>query len=155
MKIVFALMLWFTCIQVYACNGNIEGERVRKSNNIANSDTMRLKIIIGSKIFTATLDNNETVTAFKAKLPITIKMKELNGNEKYYDLSDDMPSNPSNPGTIQTGDLKLYGSNVLVLFYKTFSTSYSYTTLGRVNDPSGLATSLGSGSVTVRLELEK
>ena len=123
-------------------------------NNILNTDSMKLKITIGTNTFTATLYNNATVTAFKAKLPMTINMKELNGNEKYFDLPDNLPANASNPGTIQTGDLMLYGSNTLVLFYKSFSTSYNYTRLARIDNPSGLAAALGSGNVTVTFELE-
>ena len=127
------------------------------SSNSANSlktDSMQLKITIGTNIFTATLNNNETVTAFKSKLPLTIKMRELNGNEKYFDLPDNLPVSASNPETIQTGDLMLYGSNTLVLFYKSFSTSYSYTPIGRIENTSGLTTALGSGNITVKFELD-
>lgn len=114
----------------------------------------KLRIRVGSRTFTAVLLNNATVTAFKAKLPLTISMKELNRNEKYFDLPFNLPVNSSNPGTIQTGDLTVYGSNTLVLFYETFQTSYSYTKLGRVSNSEGLAAALGSGNVTVTFEPE-
>jgi hypothetical protein len=116
------------------------------------SNQMRIKI--GSSTFAATLSDNATATAFKGMLPMTVKMSELNGNEKYFDLPVDLPTNASNPGTIQSGDLMIYGSNTLVLFYKAFSTSYSYTRLGLINDTTGLAAAVGSGSVTVTYELE-
>jgi hypothetical protein len=122
--------------------------------DIQNIGSMKLKISIGTNVFTATLSDNATATAFKANLPMTIKMNELNGNEKYSDLPNSLPTNASNPGTIQTGDLLLYGSNTLVLFYKTFSTSYTYTKVGRIDNPSGLAAALGSGNVTVTFEVE-
>ena len=116
------------------------------------SNQMRIKI--GSSFFTATLYDNATATAFKGMLPMTVKMSDLNGNEKYFDLSSNLPTNASNPGTIQSGDLMIYGSNTLVLFYKTFSTSYGYTRLGRINDPKELTSAVGSGSVTVTYERE-
>ena len=65
---------------------------------------MKLKITIGANAFTATLYKNESAIAFKEKLPMTINMKELNGNEKYFDLPDHLPANASNPVTVQTGD---------------------------------------------------
>ena len=113
-----------------------------------------MRIKIGSSTFTATLSDNATATAFRGMLPMTINMSELNGNEKYFDLPVKLPTNASNPGTIQSGDLMIYGSNTLVLFYKTFSTSYGYTRLGRINDTKGLASAVGSGSVTITYELE-
>lgn len=127
-------------------------EPASNSDNISNTDSM--KITIGTHIFKAKLDNNATATAFKAKLPMTVNMGELNGNEKYFDLPQILPVNSSNPGTIQTGDLMIYGSNTLVLFYKTFSTSYSYTRLGHIDNPSGLAAALGAESLTVKFELK-
>lgn len=124
-------------------------------NNALNTDSMKLKITVGSNTFMARLYNNETVAAFKARLPMTIEMRELNGNEKYFDLPNNLPTNAPKPGTIQTGDLMLYGSNTLVLFYKSFSTSYSYTSLGGIDNVSGLAAALGSGSIIVKFELDK
>lgn len=113
-----------------------------------------MKIKIGNSTFAATLYDNATAAAFKSLLPMTLKMVELNSNEKYVDLPRGLPTNASNPGTIQNGDLMLYGSSTLVLFYKTFSTSYNYTRLGRIDDVTGLVAALGSGSVNVSFELE-
>lgn len=114
----------------------------------------QIKITIGSKHFTAALEDNATARAFRALLPMTISMTELNGNEKYFRFSDNLPVNASVPETIRTGDLMIYGARTLVLFYKSFPTSYEYTRLGRINDTKGLAAAVGSGSVKVTLEQE-
>ena len=111
-----------------------------------------INIIIGSKTFTATLADSETGEAFAALLPLTITMNELNGNEKYHYLNSSLPTAAYQPGTIHAGDLMLYGNNCVVLFYETFNTSYSYTRLGAIDNPSGLASALGSGDVSVRFE---
>ena len=156
MKHSLLIFLFFMSIvgSVSSCDTNNDNPNTSKENN--DNNTMmgsKIKIRIGSRIFTATLYDNATATAFKAQLPMTIPMKELNGDEKFYDLPERLPTNASNPGTIQTGDLMLFGSNTLVLFYKTFSTSYSYTRLGRIDSPSTLAAALGSGNATVTFEL--
>jgi hypothetical protein len=111
-----------------------------------------MRITVGSNVFRATLRDNETTAALAAILPLTVTMTELNGNEKYVRLASDLPDAATNPGTIRAGDLMLYGEDTLVLFYKTFSTSYRYTPIGRIDDVSGLAAALGTGEVTVTFE---
>lgn len=121
----------------------------------ATTNTMsnKMKIRIGSTALSATLEDNATAKAFKAMLPLTLAMTDLHANEKYSDLPRSLPVDASNPGTIHAGDVMLYGSRTLVLFYETFPTSYTYTRIGKVDDVSGLAAALGSGDVTVTFEL--
>ena len=123
-----------------------------KLKNVAAEGKM--KISIGAKTFKATLEVNPTVAKLKTLLPLSLNMTELNGNEKYFHLSTRLPTNAINPGTIQSGDLMLYGNDSLVLFYKTFETTYTYTRLGRIDDPSALAVALGAGNVSVTFAME-
>jgi hypothetical protein len=124
------------------------------TNDSLKTDSLKLLITVGTKSFTATLYNNATASEFESRLPLTINMVELNGNEKYFDLPKSLPVNASNPGRIQSGDLMLYGSNTLVLFYKSFSTPYSYTPLGRIENASELSAALGSGNVTITFTVQ-
>lgn len=123
-------------------------------DNNGNNETMNRNITvkIGETSFSATLEDNQTARVFSAMLPVTLNMDELNGNEKYYYLSENLPTNTFRPGTIHTGDLLLYGSNCIVLFYETFTSSYSYTSLGKIDNPDGLAVALGKHNVMVTFE---
>lgn len=153
------IMLFSLSLSMASCGEDNDPTTSSDNGNSNNGNTnnptgSKMKITIGTSMFTAMLSKNATGNAFKARLPLTINMTELNGNEKYFDFPTALPANASNPGTIQTGDLLLYGSNTLVLFYKTFSTSYRYTSIARLDNPSALAAALGAGNVTVKFELE-
>lgn len=133
---------------------NTEG--TTNENETNNKETMSNKITvrINNNAFAATLENNATARAFAALLPMEITMQELNGNEKYYYLQQPLPTSTYRPGTIHSGDLMLYGSNCLVLFYETFSSSYSYTPIGRLDNPQGIEQALDGGDTTVTFELQ-
>lgn len=162
---LIAGLLSFTFSGFASCSGdNPElnpdtGETVmpEKPDNNSDNDNSpmnnQLKITVGRASFSVTLADNATAAAFEALLPLTLNMSEMNGNEKYYYLTEDLPTAASHPGTIQAGDLMLYGSSCIVLFYESVRTSYSYTRIGRVDNASGLAAALGSGSVNVTFEV--
>lgn len=111
--------------------------------------TMNIKV--GNKTFTAKMYDNETTQALIAQLPMTVNMSELNGREKYYNLSSNLPAKSTeSPATINAGEIMCWSSNNLVLFYTTFSNSHGgYVKLGYIEDISGLASALGTGSVQV------
>ena len=112
-----------------------------------------INLQIGNKTFMVKLFDNASSRALPAMLPMALTMIELNGNEKYYQMPNRLPAKPQDVRTIKTGDLMLYGSDTLVLFYESFTTPYSYTRLGYIEDVSGLANALGSGSVQVAFSL--
>jgi hypothetical protein len=109
----------------------------------------RMLMTVGARRFAVTLSDNAAARTFAAQLPLTLDMGELNGNEKHAELPTPLPAKASRPGTIREGDLMLYGADTLVVFYATFTSSYSYTRLGRVDDPAGLSQALGPGAVRV------
>jgi hypothetical protein len=115
----------------------------------ANPEEPRMWMTVGEHRFAITLADNAAAHAFAAQLPLTLDMSDLNGNEKHAELPQALPADPSRPGTIRNGDLMLYGTDTLVVFYLTFDSSYPYTRLGRVDDPAGLARVLSRGGVRV------
>ena len=111
-----------------------------------------IKITIAGKNFTAVPADTPAATGFLQRLPLTLRMNELNGNEKYAGLSEKLPADPVCPGRIGSGELMLYGNSTLVLFYDSFPTSYSYTRIGKITDIRGLKEAVGQESVTATFE---
>ena len=109
-----------------------------------------VKITAGGKTFTASIENSETGKAFMNLLPLTLEMSELNGNEKYC-YGHSLPHKDTRFNSLVAGDLMLYSGNCIVLFYGPAG-GYSYTRIGKVQDVTGLAAALGSGSVAVKFE---
>ena len=104
---------------------------------------------VGERRFSITLADNEAARAFAAQLPLTIDMPDLNGNEKHAKLPKALPTQDSRPGTIHAGDLMLWGTDTLVVFYLTFDSPYSYTRLGRIDEAAALAEVLGRRQVRI------
>lgn len=111
-----------------------------------------IKITIAGKNFTAVPADTPAAAEFLKRLPLTLRMNELNGNEKYIGLSEKLPAAPSCPGKIRSGELMLYGNSTLVLFYESFPTSYSYTRIGKITEARGLKEAVGQESVAVTFE---
>ncbi|PTQ84291.1 hypothetical protein C8U37_10958 [Trichococcus patagoniensis] len=114
----------------------------------------KILLTVNGETFRATLESNHAVEAFLNRLPIVIKMNEMNGNEKYYDFSEGFPTESERVDRVKSGELMLFGSNTLVLFYKNFSTAYTYTRLGALDNLSNLAKVLGRKDVSVKIEQE-
>ena len=108
----------------------------KEENNIESESKMNfnINVVIDEKTYNAILEENKTVQSFINMLPQEYNMSELNGNEKYIYLDETLPTNSYNPKHIEKGDIMLYGNNCLVVFYKSFDTSYSYTKIGHIEN---------------------
>ena len=169
-KIVISIIL----IVVIAIIGAIIVSQNNKENNESNSNTTTnnvinntsnttvlneenreeqmeidsIKVKINNEEYNAILENSETVKEFIALLPKEFNMSELNGNEKYTYLNTTLPTEFYNPKHINAGDIMLYGDDCLVVFYKSFDTSYSYTKIGHIDN----LPDLGEKDINIRFE---
>jgi hypothetical protein len=114
----------------------------------------RISMAVGDRRFAVTLADSDAARAFAARLPLTLDMPDLNGNEKHAKLPKPLPASATRPGTIRNGDLMLWGADTLVVFYRTFDSPYSYTRLGRIEDAAALPQGLGRGQVRVAFAKE-
>lgn len=137
-------------IQTSKTNNSIGSESLNMNNQ---SKEIKINLKLNNKTFSATLNDNETVRQLISKFPMTIQMSDLHSNEKYKYLDSSLTTNSSIPRTINAGDIKLYGDNCLVIFYKNFSNSYSYTDLGKIDNVSEFVSELNQENVTITFEL--
>ena len=125
-KIIILVFIFLLC----GCKNDVENKEM-SDNNMFNE---MIKITIDNQSYDLNLIDNETSRSFINMLPLNITMKDLNNNEKYYYLSNSLPTNDSNPKIINKGDVMIYNGNCLVIFYKSFNTSYSYTKIGHIDN---------------------
>ena len=127
-----------------------EDDSILENDNKSNINEVisSMKIIIDENEYILNLENNETAISFVNMLPQEFNMSELNGNEKYVYLNNDLPTNSYSPKHINAGDVMLFGSNCLVIFYKSFDTVYSYTKIGHIDN----LPDLGNNDILVRFQ---
>lgn len=144
------------CHQVAVTEGRTPAsESPETAQEEGNEKIMQqIEIRAGKSVYTAVLYENDTAQAFTTLLPMQVTMQELNGNEKYVYLPQSLPENAQSVSSIQAGDLMLFGSDCVVLFYEDFSTTYRYTRIGYIENPDGLAQALGSDTATVTFQAE-
>jgi len=167
-KVYLILVLLTLCLCLVACDSGQtqKNEPVNQENTaivnepeitkevVKNTSVMKnLKITVDDQEFLANLYENETTLKFVEKLPLTIDMSELNGNEKLYYFEEPLPVAAEQIGEIRAGDLMMYGDDCLVLFYENFSSSYRYTRIGAIENAEGLAEAVGNGAVRISFSL--
>lgn len=115
-----------------------------------------IKIKINDETFDVKLENNSATQELIKTLEkgnVTVNATEYGGFEKVGDLGFSLPTSDENVNT-SPGDIVLYQSDKMSLFYD--SHSWSYTKLGKIEnvDSNHLKEVLGTGDVTLILSLK-
>ena len=144
-KVIIILIIVISLFTITGCN-----KKDNKINEkVSDEKVLNIKVNINNKTYNLSLENNNTVKEFINLLPQEFNMTELNGNEKYVYLDNSLTTNASNIKHINKGDVMLYGDDCLVIFYKSFDTSYSYTKIGHIDNLEDL------GNSTIKVKFEK
>lgn len=130
-------------------------ESSSEPETVLEETEMKLNVEVNGTIFTAALEDNAAVDAFVEMMreaPVVIEMSDYSGFEKVGPLGTSLPTSNSQT-TTQAGDIVLYNSSQIVIFYG--SNSWSYTRLGKIDDLTGWEEALGIGDVTVTFSVGK
>lgn len=133
--------------QKQAEDNNQQDNTDTKEQGMETPNTDGFMITIDGQEFHVITEDHETVDALMEQFPMTLTMDDLHGNEKYYYLDQSLPTSIENVRTIQAGDIMLFQDDCLVLFYESFSTTYSYTRIGHVENVDQFVQVVGSGSI--------
>ena len=157
MKRFIALFLTLIFAISFEACGNTTRKETSSSEDTANADEeisnmTTIQVIINEKKFEAELQDNEAARQFIKMLPLQLEMEDLHDNEKFYYFPDSFDTSDEELKEIHEGDLLIYDSKCLVLFYESFETNYSYTPLGKISDVTGLKEALGTGITTISFQ---
>lgn len=115
----------------------------------------KISLTVGDRTMTATLVDNGATRALASLLeagPVTVDMNDYGSFEKVGALPGSLPASNTQL-TTEPGDIMLYQSNQMVIFYG--SNTWSYTRLGKIDGATAdvLRQFLGTGSIKLRLTL--
>ena len=136
-------------------NGSDE-ETIRAwARSLKTGSEEEMRMTINDMVVSVEWEDNESVTALKelAKSGLTISMSMYGGFEQVGSIGQRLPSQDKQT-TTSSGDIVLYSSSQMVVFYG--SNSWAYTRLGKITDktPEEMRELLGNGDVTITLTVE-
>ena len=145
--ILLILFIFLSIIIYYVVSNNrekivssSEEDRIEPNDDIVYAsakpflEEKHMKVIINNLEYDMELENNNASLDLLSVSPIELEMSDLNNDEKYSYLSFSLTSNDDYTGSISKGDVMLYQTNCLVIFYKDFDTTSKYTKIGHINN---------------------
>lgn len=155
-KVTGKIYRWLNCILGCLMIGLGMITAVGGLKNGLEQEEMIILMKIGDEAVAVEWEDNESVSAlteFLREQPLSIQMSMYGDFEQVGSLGTSL-TRKDEQTTTQAGDIVLYSGNQIVVFYG--SNSWAYTRLGKITDKSAeeLEELLGSGDVTITLELQ-
>lgn len=160
-RLILVLLTLLLMILLVACGGG-SGDNGSSSNSEPASSSvasnavdkeekdMELTLTVDGKEVPVSWEDNESVGALKEAAPLEIKMSMYGGNEQVGPIGKELPSDDKNI-TTEAGDIVLYQSNQIVIFYG--SNTWDYTPLGHVElSKDEMTELLDNGDVTIAIK---
>lgn len=117
------------------------------TDNISEEEIMKLEI--DENVLDVSWNNNASITALNEMKPLTINMHLYGGFEQVGSIGKSIVSDDKEI-TTKPGDIVLYSSNQIVVFFGT--NTWSYAKLGHINlSDSELNTLLNKSNVTLKI----
>lgn len=135
------------CADTSSISGDISSIAVQTQQSENKEEIMT--VTVNGESYTAHFYDTEAADKFKSMLPVSYNMSELNGNEKYIYTDTTFPTSAEKVGNIKKGEIMLYGDDCIVLFYDSFTTPYSYTKIGYIENADGLENAVGKQDAQV------
>lgn len=113
----------------------------------------KITLTFNGQSYTATLADNPSAEAFAALLkegPLAVSTHDYGNFEKVGSLGTELPRTDEQITTVP-GDIILYQGNQITVYYA--QNTWSFTRLGKIDDPTGLREALGSGDVEITFAL--
>ncbi len=110
-----------------------------------------MKLAINGESVPVVWEDNDSVKALQALLPLTVNTHIYGGFEQVGELGRTLPRNDTRI-TTSPGDIVLYSGNQIVIFFG--SNTWAYTKLGRITGKTQaeLADLLGRSDATITIE---
>lgn len=139
---------------VYEFGGIIDWEGPTVKEDSEDLNEMKLKI--GDKEIEVQWEENDSVNALMDMVemePLVIQLSMYGGNEQVGSIGSTLPNSDINI-TTEAGDIVLYDSSNIVIFYG--SNTWDYTRLGKITDKSAeeMTELLSNGDVTVTIYMK-
>lgn len=151
--ILKSFIITLISITLFACNSN---SYPPTDNDLPSEEIQmvsKISLVVNNYSFLIDLEDNnaskELVNLLKDS-SLTLKFSDYGNFEKVTYLGFSLPNEDSYI-TTNPGDIVLYNSNSLVVFYG--NNSWNYTRIGKIEDITNLKAALGDNDVTMTFQL--